>query len=251
MWSGGDSKKIIKEQTYPGREDQRRHFEYLLKAFRDPRYVRVEGKPLLVIFSPTNHPESKNALDYWRELAEKAGLPGLHLVANLEYNDRSWDAKANGYDAVTIWTLWKVLQEGRHMLPGASLKAKLENSGWLGRLLPHLEKHFPSLKYLYDYKEIREQLICRDKFSVVHHPMAIPNWDTTARYHRKAVIFHNSTPNAFRHHLRDVLNQVASQPAEQRIVFLKSWNEWAEGNYLEPDQRHGRAYLEVVREELS
>jgi len=80
--------------------------------------------------------------------------------------------------------------------------------------------------------------------------MVVPNWDTTARYDGKAIILHNSTPEAFRQHLRDVLSQVENEPAEQRIIFIKSWNEWAEGNYLEPDQRHGCAYLDVVRQEL-
>jgi hypothetical protein len=80
--------------------------------------------------------------------------------------------------------------------------------------------------------------------------MAVPNWDTTARYSRRAIILHDSTPEKFRLHLRDVVEQVADRPLQERIIFLKSWNEWAEGNFLEPDRRFGRAYLEVLRDEL-
>ena len=128
------------------------------------------------------------------------------------------------------------------------MKKRLDSRKRLRRLA---EKIYPDLDWVYDYAEIRELLICRDKFELPYHPMAIPNWDTTARYSRKAIIFHNSTPDAFRCHLRDVLSQVQTQPEEQRIVFLKSWNEWAEGNYLEPDARHGNVYLNVIRQELS
>ena len=118
------------------------------------------------------------------------------------------------------------------------------------RLHRYARRLYPDLDWVYDYREIRDLLVCRDKFKVPYHPMVVPNWDTTARYNGKAIILHNSTPEAFRQHLRDVLSQVEDEPAEQRIIFIKSWNEWAEGNYLEPDQRHGCAYLDVVRQEL-
>jgi hypothetical protein len=248
LWSGGDEKQIIKEQTYPGREDDRRHFEFLLTAFQDARYIRVDGKPLMVIYRPHELPNSRAVFDYWRELAERAGLPGLHIVATLEYHERNWDARANGYDATTIWALGRVSNEARSCLRISRLKRKLKNQKSLQKLA---EKFYPDLNKVYNYEDIIDLLVCGDEFDLPCHPMAVPNWDTTARYDRKAIVFHNSTPEAFRRHLRDVLSQVESKPAEQRIVFLKSWNEWAEGNYLEPDARHGDGYLRVLGEELS
>ena len=250
LWSGGDANKIIKEQTYPGREDHRRHFEYLLSAFRDPRYVLVNGKPLLVIYGPLHLPDCRATLDYWRELAQQSGLPGLHIVATLDYDERHWDARAHGFDAITVWMLDRVETEGHPCLWFAKLKKKLKNQK-PRRIYHFVEKKYPGLNLVYDYQEIRNLFICHDKFDIPHHPIAIPNWDTTARHDRKAIILHNSTPDAFRNHLRDVLSLVKSQPAEQRIVFLKSWNEWAEGNYVEPDRRHGHAYLDVIRQELT
>jgi hypothetical protein len=112
------------------------------------------------------------------------------------------------------------------------------------------ERLWPQLDWVYDYSELRPLLICKDCFGLPYHPMAIPNWDTTARYGVRAVIFHESTPKAFALHLRDVLEQAMAQPAENRIVFIKSWNEWAEGNHLEPDARFGLGYLEAVKSEL-
>jgi len=91
-------------------------------------------------------------------------------------------------------------------------------------------------------------------FSAVRHgvqngvyPSVLPNWDNTARSQKEGVILHDSTPELFSCHLREVLEAVAHRPFEERIVFVKSWNEWAEGNYLEPDQKFGRGYLDALK----
>jgi hypothetical protein len=78
-------------------------------------------------------------------------------------------------------------------------------------------------------------------------PCVLPNWDNTARCGKEGWVFHESTPELFRQHLRDAIEQVAHKPPEKRLVFVRSWNEWAEGNYLEPDLKYGRGYLEACR----
>jgi len=80
------------------------------------------------------------------------------------------------------------------------------------------------------------------------YQMVVPNWDTTPRYGKRAIVFHNSNPKAFRRHLRQALDYTRAQPADQRIIFAKSWNEWAEGNYLEPDKKFGYQYLDIIKE---
>ena len=82
------------------------------------------------------------------------------------------------------------------------------------------------------------------------YPCVLPNWDHSPRAGVASLIFHNSTPELFRQHLRQALRLVSNRALEDRIVFVKSWNEWAEGNYLEPDLRFGHQYLDVVREEV-
>jgi lipopolysaccharide biosynthesis protein len=250
LWFGGEEKRTLKKQTYPGRDDHKQHFDFLLTAFRDPRYLRVDGKPLLLIYDPPGLPDCREVLRYWRELARKAGLPDLYLIANLGYDHRHWDARTNGFDAITVWTMGKMLAERRSCLWTSRLKAFLKHRK-PRRLYGYCEKYFPGLERVFDYEEARPSLICSDKFLLPHHPIAVPNWDTTARYGRNAIIMHNSTPDKFRLHLKDVLHRVEETDAEHRIVFIKSWNEWAEGNYVEPDQRFGHGYLKVVKDELS
>ena len=79
IWQGVADRTLI-EQTYPGMEDHRQHFEWLLKAFVDARYIKVNGKPMFLIYNPSDIPEIKSVMEYWRELAQQAGLKGLHLV---------------------------------------------------------------------------------------------------------------------------------------------------------------------------
>jgi hypothetical protein len=86
--------------------------------------------------------------------------------------------------------------------------------------------------------------------SMDEFPCVMPNWDNTARSGRKGWVFVGSTPELFGQHLREAIASVADKPAEKRLVFVKSWNEWAEGNYLEPDVKFGKGYLEACRAEV-
>jgi lipopolysaccharide biosynthesis protein len=248
-WNGGNSDHVIKAQVYPGFDDHKNHFESLLPAFRDPRYVRVAGKPLFLIYRPKKIPDCARALQYWKELAVKAGLPGLHLVANLDWQDRDWDAVGHGFDAITLWPLGRLVS-ARSKLLSRRVKRTLTRRR-LASIQPMLESMWPGLDRVFNYEEILPLLDCPSTNPAILHPMAVPNWDTTARYGRKAAIFHGSTPEHFRRHLRDVLQRVQTAPPDKQLVFLKSWNEWAEGNHVEPDVRFGNGYLDVLKEELS
>ena len=84
-----------------------------------------------------------------------------------------------------------------------------------------------------------------------NYPSIIPNWDHSPRSGLGGTVLYGSTPALFREHVQEVVAAVAAKPEAQRLIFVKSWNEWGEGNYLEPDKRHGRAYLEVIAEALN
>jgi len=123
----------------------------------------------------------------------------------------------------------------------------------------HIHKYFYSairklfnINFLkvFDYKKIIKHLfVPEDRWENVY-PTLLPNWDRSPRSGKKANIYHNSTPENFRHHLKDALNLVNDKEPEHRIFFLMSWNEWGEGNYVEPDLKYGHGYLDVLREEL-
>ena len=238
-WSGiwhGNPNHILIEQTYPGIDDHVAHFEAILPALQDPRYFRVEGRPLFHVFKPRSIPELRSFADLWQQLARQAGLPGLYLVGE-EF--RPWDPIEWGFDAACDSGLPSL----RGWEPWYRPIARLKWEWWKWRGLPSI----------YDYAELCEGLIREqlgnppDKH---RHPCLIPNWDNTPRSGRNGRVLHGSSPELFRRQIRLALRLAANVPKERRIVFIKSWNEWAEGNHLEPDLRFGRRYLEVLHDEL-
>jgi lipopolysaccharide biosynthesis protein len=248
-WTGvwyGAGNRILIEQTYPGMDDHRRHFDYLLRAFSDHRYVRVEGKPLLLIFQPYEIPESRRVFDLWRDLASRAGLPGLHIVAHLHDADDTGDPVAAGYDAATIVNIksWFINQ-------GVNRYWRLRRGIERVRFVRKLVREVLGPTAVVPYGSLIDDLICQRELPFEYYPCALPNWDNTPRSGMRGTIVTGSTPDLYRRHLMAAIARVGELPSARRIIFIKSWNEWAEGNYLEPDLRWGRAYLEVTRDVLT
>ena len=115
------------------------------------------------------------------------------------------------------------------------------------------EKHLRSFRLrpmVIDYAEAMTHFLDHVRDEPHSYPCVIPNWDNSPRLGPRAVILQGSTPDLFREHLHQTLDRVAPRHFEDSIVFVKSWNEWAEGNYLEPDTQYGHRYLDVLREEV-
>ena len=235
-WSGiwhGLSNKILIEQTYPGFEDHKRHFETLLPVFSDPRHILVDGKPVWLIYRPKEIPDTRNTLDLWRNFAIQAGLKGLHIIGVTE--DRNWDPYSSGFDgAVSV-----------NFPARRSWVSKRQFSKWLKQEMAVRRGH-PTI---YQYKDVVDNFV-PDQLTKGHLPCVVPNWDNSPRSGSNALVLQDSTPELFRGSMRKALDITKDAAPEHRMVFLKSWNEWAEGNYVEPDLRYGHAYLEVIREEI-
>jgi lipopolysaccharide biosynthesis protein len=234
VWDG--TNKTLIEQTYPGTEDHEAHFRWLLKAFTDHRYITLEGKPVFLIYKPDDIPEINKMVDLWRKLAVEAGLPGLYLIG-VSHRDERWDPRSCGLDACVMQSLPR--RDGR--IPRRYLKTKLNLA----------LRNAKSELTIWDYEEFMPSLLRSNKVDFDDYPVVLPNWDNTPRSGKRGVVLHGSTPELFRQHLRDGLIRVAHLQPDHRFVFLKAWNEWAEGNYVEPDQKWGRAYLTVIKDEIT
>ncbi len=239
-WTGiwhGLKDKVLIAQTYPGRADYRAHFEAVLPAFTDRRYISVDGKPLFYVYSPLELPDAREFVDLWKELALKAGLRGLYLVA--EAPD-GWDATGRGFDATVEGGLPSLLVRQPWSRPKGRLRWE-----W---------KRRAGLPTVYRYATVCESLIGHGgsvPSRATRHIRLLPNWDNTPRSGQNGLVLHDSTPGLFQRQIQAAIRVTAALPLEHRIAFLKSWNEWAEGNHLEPDVRFGRGYLEALRMEVS
>jgi len=233
VWHGAPNRILI-EQTYPGMADHQQHLSTLLEAFHDPRYLHVDGKPLFLVYKPMSIPDIRRVTDYWRQLAVHSGLVGLYLVG--VYTNTKTHPHEYGFDAISP----------------PRLPPKRNNSSWRHPVAKLLKLHdeWRGRPTIYRYADIIADLLPPPNPGILQHPCVIPNWDNTPRSGANGLVLHNSTPELFRIHLRAALAQAAKEPPGHQLIFVKSWNEWAEGNHLEPDLKYGRQYLEIVREEL-
>lgn len=233
-WTGiwhGSPGRILIEQTYPGPADHAAHFETLRPAFADPRYIRIEGKPLFVVYKPHEIPDAPTTLTLWRRMAERAGLGGLY-IAGYETTVQGTDLITMGYDAVIKPP--KIRQR--------TWTSKRRPKQWLLEKF-RVRRGLPTIEEFADWAK---RNMSADVPGHESYPCVVHAWDNTPRSGARGVVLRNPDPAIFDRLLRSALASVADKPAEKRLVFLKSWNEWAEGNHLEPDLRYGHAYLKVV-----
>ena len=236
-WSGiwhGSPNKVLIEQTYPGAADHRAHFEFLIRAFTDRRYLTVNGAPLFLIYRAWEIPQVEAVLRRWKNWAKPHGLDDIHFLAVLDRNS-SWNALENGFSGTTTVRLPR-------LRPRISLRHPL-------RGLAFAVQKALSLPTIYRYRRIAN-LLTRDDAPAHDYPCVIPNWDNTPRSENRGLVLHGATPALFQNHLKNAVRVANRKPAARRLVFLKSWNEWAEGNYVEPDLAFGRGWLEAIREEV-
>lgn len=234
-----EKNKVLIEQLYPGKKDYIDHFYYNLRAFQDKRYIQVDGKQLFYIFDPLGFNDCKIFINTWQELAVKNGLKGIHFTAKMDtrYDDME-KLLSIGFDSINTRTM---------MMAECKVKGKYHRLLTLG-----LNKYLPFyIAHKYKYSEIIKHLI--SKYDVIEnvYPSLIPQWDHSPRSGKNGIIYHGSTPELFRKHTKMVVNCIKNKKQENRIVILKSWNEWAEANYIEPDIVFGDKYLTILREELS
>lgn len=237
MWNvdGTVTKTCLVEQKYGNKEWQEAHFLYLLRAFKDRRYMTHDDKPMFMVYNPHYIPNMGEMIATWRQLAQQHGLPGLHLIAHTFYADTQGPEMLEiGFDAVNACRLSDPVADRSFVRKAVQ---KVLRSVFRRPLVLDYKRSFP--KFL-GKAELRNNV----------YPTLIPNWDHTPRSGKGGYVYTHSTPSLFELHAKQILSAVAHKPEQDQIVFLKSWNEWGEGNYMEPDLKYGKGYLETLARAL-
>lgn len=229
VWDGGRDDVLI-DQRYSG-EDDERHIDWLIEAFKDDRYVRVEGKPLFLVYRAGMLPDAPATTRVWRERAARAGLPGLFLC-RVESHFEADDPRPLGFDAaVEFQPAFGSGLTARQRFPPRRVLARFG-------LAP------PGASYVaVRYDELVEKMLRRRQPPFPRFPCVTPDWDNTARKPHGAFLLTGSTPEAFGRWTAEAARRLAAAPADRRLLFVNAWNEWAEGCHLEPCERWGDAYL--------
>jgi lipopolysaccharide biosynthesis protein len=239
----GRSGEVIMAQEY-STEDDNAHIEHLIPAFEDERYIRIDGRPLFLVYRTELLPDPARTAAIWRKRASQAGFPDLYL-AMVESFTRGVDPRTVGFDAAVEFAPdWHALprarlRRGPETPPGRALKI-LGTLGLVSRA--YLQNR------VYEYQEVAESMLLKPDVSYRRFRCVTPGWDNSPRRKREAVVVHGATPAKYEAWLRAVVALTLRLGAgDEQILFVNAWNEWAEGNHLEPDERWGLAYLEATR----
>lgn len=218
-------------QQYLGEEDDTKHFYSLLSAFKDPRYLKIDGKLVFMIYRPLDFTDIEGFIERWNKLAVENGLNGFHFIGYSLLVATEYEAiKNKGFDGVCSCRL------KRH---------QTRNLDWAFRKALSYITNIPEI---YSYKKVVTTLIGKEEVEKADvYPTLIPNWDHTPRSGTRGYLFHKCTPELFEKHCEDVLSKISAKPEDKQIVFLKSWNEWGEGNYMEPDIKYGKGFINALR----
>ena len=242
-WDGRD-RDVLMPQHYGGEQEWNDHFNYLVPAFKDPRAIRVEGRPVFLIYRIGSVTRAKDMVRTWRRLAERAGLPGLHIVAMLSVFSDSSDFKGVGHRCNM-----RVLPDLRH----APARTRL----YLGRLqtwaaparIEALYASSPAAVLSRSATTISGvRILAARKVFPTQYRGAFVSWDNTPRKGHKGFIMRNAMPESYRAWLERQLRRAQADTDQEPLVFINAWNEWAEGAYLEPDQTYGYGFLRATRE---
>jgi lipopolysaccharide biosynthesis protein len=236
-WTGGE-KQILAAQRY-SREDDREHIRYLIPFFKDPRYIKVQGKPVLLLYRAEDLDELDETQRIWREELAKAGIPGIYLVwMESNHQVKLEDFSLRGFDAACEF-------QPRSGSAGAPKPI------WLrGRLRAVVPGGY-GRHNVRDYGRLVRGALGRPVPKYKRYPCVTPAWDNSSRRAPlRANIWINSTPQAYEDWLAETLLRFRPFGPDEDFVFVNAWNEWAEGNHLEPDQKWGRAYLEATSRAL-
>lgn len=230
----GRSDQVLIPQEYGSRRIWKEHFHYLLNMFNDPRYIRVNNKPLFIIYRAELIEECKEMLEYWQRLARRNGLEGIYFVetmggfplASLDI----FDARLQFEPMYT--TSHDVPAHGFHQMYHAV------------QLMEERSRDLTLVNYDAVWTRILERTFNGSEKKI--YLGGFVDWDNTARRGKDAFVFQGASPEKFGHYLRQLVHK-ANQLGNE-FTFINAWNEWAEGTYLEPDQKYGYAYLEKVKQ---
>ena len=229
-WDGQD-KEVLIAQNY-STEDARQMMRHLAQYFKDERYIRINGRPVFMIYNTKTIPDVEKMKDIWQDEAKNLGIGPLYLIGAQKTIDD--DFQQIGFDGS--------VQFPPHGMDGVNLSAGLH---WLK---PDVSA------FVYDYEKVSAAALSWNKTDKKQFRAVTLSWDNTARRQKGATILVNFSIKAYRNWLSELCKRLRQDPTinpDEKIIFINAWNEWAEGTHLEPDQRFGFAYLEATRQALT
>jgi len=240
-WDGAEN-KILLSQEYSF-EDDLNHIQHLISYFKDDRYIKVDGKPVFIIYRPKFFPNIEETIKIWRDEVKKAGFPDLYIGFS-QNHEHDYHPKSKGFDFAFQFQPDFQTRSKKNVFNMSVLK-RIKR-----RLMKYMGLKLEKDQYHYDYFEYVQKQI-ELNFSKDVYPGITPMWDNSARRKIDPFILHNSTPEKYKYWLSHIKNNYTWEEMPESFLFINAWNEWAEGNHLEPCEKWSRSYLEATKEILN
>lgn len=222
-WDAAEHQVLIAQRYLP--DDDLEFIKSLQPFFTDPRYIRVDGKPFLIVYRPQHLPDAPKTAEVWRAYCRAAGIGEIHICAALTHGN--FDYAQFGFDSGVEF-------------PPHNLQCNNQAD--------RLAFQEPFSGYAVEYAEVATTYLDRRYAHLNVFRGVFPAWDNTARTGSRAVIVLGSSPANYEHWLAEAVRRTKEDfPGGERLIFINAWNEWAEGCHLEPDRKYGRAFLEATR----
>lgn len=233
-WDGGE-KKILMKQEYT-EEDARDHIKWLIPYLKDPRYIRIGDKPVIAIYRSTIIPDVDEMLDIWREEAMKENL-NLYICRFESFAQSGAEYLKPGFNAAIDF---QPLGNPRGTYIKKHLFARMYNFFNVRILKRRLIDAVNYKKYIDFLKNLPTPIYKQ-------YPCVCPMWDNTSRRKKGIIMMTHSSPKLYGDWLKFVLTTFKPYTPQENLVFINAWNEWAEGNHLEPCRKWGNQYLETTK----
>ncbi|PWB82454.1 MAG: lipopolysaccharide biosynthesis protein [Methylocystaceae bacterium] len=227
-WDGSEQELLIAQEHH--HETDIGFIYDILSIIEDPRYIRIDGEPLVLIYRVGIIPQPQKLFQEWKNIAKENGLPGLHICMAETFGAHG--PYEYGCDSAVEFPPHRVVSE-------------LKNSK-----IPDIPRDYTG--NIYDYREVIQNDLLQRQPPYTRFRTVMPSWDNTSRRGKSGHVFHGASPELYETWLSQVVSDVRQRLAgDKRIAFVNAWNEWAEGAHLEPDRRYGRRYLEATRRAVS
>ncbi len=259
-WDGKD-KEVLMEQDYGNEKDWKAHFDYLLPFFLDSRYIFNDGKPVFVIYKPEYIPMLQEMVTFWNQQAKMNGLEGISIVSQFP-SPKEELAKIDSVIDYQIqfepmYTLaYEYIKKSNYasMFTKKPVAVALYLFKRVIRIIHKRMLKMPLLKvtkrpFPLSYDSVWELIVSRERLNQKFIPGAFTDWDNSARRGVEGRMFKGSTPDKYKKYLSKLIRQCTGN-APTDLLFITAWNEWAEGSYLEPDEKNKYGYLQATLDAL-
>lgn len=227
-WDPSKPDKLLIEQTYPGVQDYIDHFNAMLPAFKDKRYMRVDGRPIFGFFDSYGFDDFPRFKETWNTLAKENGLEEFYFFGFTFQTNSCEEILNRGYDAI---------------VPDYIVDFRKKEMSFIEKVRRRLF-HYPKILHYNDYSKF---VLSHYSVAPNSHPCINPNFDHSPRSRDRGVVICDHSPEKWEKLCSEIFTLCSKRDGESNLVFLKAWNEWGEGNYLEPDLKFGKSFIEATR----